>query len=274
MASQPPPQYRPRHRASRVTLPIAKVKGVSIELHASLLFLVAFFAVSVISNPSHFGATLGLTLLGLLCVGTSVLFHEFGHAFMASRRGLRVYRIVLGIYFGYTVRERSSNPKDDLLVAMAGPAASLLLALLGFAIFYANDLQISALFSSQPLDLASINEPARTVVTFFALLGLYNLWLCCFNLLPLPHFDGGHILKALFTLASPTRSAQLSHALTHPSTPTIHLVGLLLSLMLLLIGYLLGAHNRSSGMAIAFVIAVPLFAVSILGIIRYLFRRR
>lgn len=170
--------------------------------------------------------------------------------------------------------ERSSNPKDDLLVAMAGPAASLLLALLGLTVFYANDLQISALFSSQPLDLASINEPARSVVAFFALLGLYNLWLCCFNLLSLPYFDGGHILKALFTLASPTCSAQLSHALTHLPTPTTHLVGLILSLMLLLIGYLLGAHNRSSGMAIAFVIAVPLFAVSILGIIRYLFRRR
>ncbi len=148
MASQPPPQYRPRHRASRLTLPIATVKGVSIELHATLLFLVAFFATSVIRIPSHFGTILGVTLLVFLFIGTSVLFHEFGHAVMALRRGLRVYRIVLGIYFGYTVRERSSNPKDDLLVAMAGPAASLLLALLGLTVFYANNLQISALFSS------------------------------------------------------------------------------------------------------------------------------
>jgi Zn-dependent protease len=114
----------------------------------ALLFLVAFFATSVIRTPSHFGTILGVTLLVFLFIGTSVLFHEFGHAVMALRRGLRVYRIVLGIYFGYTVRERSSNPKDDLLVAMAGPAASLLLALLGLTVFYANNLQISALFSS------------------------------------------------------------------------------------------------------------------------------
>src|SRR5262249_61085488 len=70
----------------------------------------------------------------------SLLVHEFCHAFVARRRGLRVHRI--GLFFLGGVVEIDVDggaPTDELLMALAGPAASLILGLaftaawLGFA---------------------------------------------------------------------------------------------------------------------------------------------
>jgi Zn-dependent protease len=143
----------------------------------------------------------------LLLVGFP--FHEFAHAWTAYRLGDGTAKmfgkltlnpmahfdrlggtilILSGVLLGFPVgfAQTPVNPANlrdrrngELLVALAGPAANLLLAVLGAVAF-------RVLFDRS--DLGSL--PADIVLMFVA----WNVILAIFNLLPLPPFDGQHIL--------------------------------------------------------------------------------
>jgi Zn-dependent protease len=75
------------------------------------------------------------------------------------------------------------NPKKAALMAAAGPLSNLLLAAIAFAV------------------LAGIGRPQSNTTEAiqyiaFAFLVL-NIWLCLFNLLPLPPLDGASVLEGL-----------------------------------------------------------------------------
>jgi len=83
---------------------------------------------------------------------------------------------------------RLRNPRRDMvLVALAGPGMNLLLAVLG-AVVLAATLSLS----SNPNGLASALI-AGNALNFV----LINLFLALFNLLPIPPFDGGHVVQGL-----------------------------------------------------------------------------
>lgn len=71
---------------------------------------------------------------GVVAVATGVV-HEAGHALVARARGLRVHTVVLrGLLDAGTVRAVSPDRRTEVLVCLAGPAASVLLALAGVAV--------------------------------------------------------------------------------------------------------------------------------------------
>ncbi|SDS10340.1 M50 family metallopeptidase [Jiangella sp. DSM 45060] len=75
------------------------------------------------------GAAAGVVAL-VTCVA-----HEAGHALAARARGLRVHTVVLrGLLDAGTVRSVSPGRRTEALVCLAGPAASVLLALAGLAV--------------------------------------------------------------------------------------------------------------------------------------------
>ena len=83
---------------------------------------------------------------------------------------------------------RLRNPRRDMvLVALAGPGMNLLLALFG-AIVLAATLSLS----SDPNGLTT-TLIAGNAFNFV----LINLFLAVFNLLPVPPFDGGHVVEGL-----------------------------------------------------------------------------
>ena len=83
---------------------------------------------------------------------------------------------------------RLRNPRRDMvLVALAGPGMNLLLALIG-AIVLAATLSLS----SDPNGLTT-TLVAGNALNFI----LINLFLAVFNLLPVPPFDGGHVVEGL-----------------------------------------------------------------------------
>jgi Zn-dependent protease len=83
---------------------------------------------------------------------------------------------------------RLSHPRRDMvLVALAGPGMNLLLALVG-AIVLAATLALS----SNPKSLATALIAANAL-NFV----LINIFLGVFNLLPVPPFDGGHVVEGL-----------------------------------------------------------------------------
>ena len=83
---------------------------------------------------------------------------------------------------------RLRHPRRDMvLVALAGPGMNLLLAIVGALV-----LAATLSFSSNP-DSLGTTFLAGNALNFV----LINLFLAVFNLLPIPPFDGGHVVQGL-----------------------------------------------------------------------------
>src|SRR5262249_50827241 len=129
-----------------------------------------------------------------------VTLHEFGHILMARRFGVRTPDVILLPIGGVARLERiPEEPKQELLIAVAGPAVTLLIA----AVLYIA-LRVSGTpVSSGTLDLENGSFAARIMVM--------NLLLLAFNLIPAFPMDGGRVLRALLAtrvgLVRATRAA-------------------------------------------------------------------
>jgi Zn-dependent protease len=90
---------------------------------------------------------------------------------------------------------RLRNPRRDMvLVALAGPGMNLLLAIVGTALLAATITLSGGARAGAPAILAAYT------LNFV----LINIFLAVFNLLPVPPFDGGHVVEGLLprTLAA------------------------------------------------------------------------
>ena len=112
----------------------------------------------------------------------SLLAHELGHALVARRAGLRVRGITLWLLGGVAqLEDEPASPRDELRVAIVGPAVSMALAVgSGLA----------------ALGLSVLGGPA-VAVAIAAWLAVGNAALALFNLLPAAPLDGGRVLRGL-----------------------------------------------------------------------------
>ena len=84
--------------------------------------------------------------------------------------------------------QRLRNPRRDMvLVALAGPGMNLLLAVIGSLILAATVSTAGGVASPTALFIA------QNSINFV----LINIFLAIFNLIPLPPFDGGHVVQGL-----------------------------------------------------------------------------
>lgn len=145
------------------SLHLGRLFGIPVRVHWSLLVFLLFVAIAERSLAG---------VLSMVLVFGSVVVHELAHALVARGRGLPIGDISLYPFGG--VAKLLSPPKtsrDEIVVAVAGPAASLALA-----------------FSF--LALSPLGAVAAT-------LARVNLMLGVFNLLPALPMDGGRVLRAL-----------------------------------------------------------------------------
>ena len=224
-------------------------RGVPLRIQPSWLFSLAIFTVlfqgryAVQMSPEvSVPISWALALATALLLFASVLLHELGHAVMAIREGVKVLSITLFHLGGIARVERDCDTAmGSLRIAAAGPLVSLLLAL-------------ALLQAAGP---SSQISPVLPVLC--TQIGLLNLMLGLFNLLPGLPLDGGLILKALVWKfsGSQQRGVQVASASGRAlSTLMILLGGMLLlqgggfnGLMLMLIGWFgLGANRSQSQM--------------------------
>jgi Zn-dependent protease/predicted transcriptional regulator len=133
---------------------------------------------------------------GVLFFG-SVFMHELSHSLVALRRGLSVRRIRLFIFGGVSeIEEEASSPSDELLVTLAGPVASIVLGIVFLLGGWA--------FSAQWAMLSRIA----------LILGVANVSIGLFNLLPGLPLDGGRLLRALIWRRSGDRARATKLAVT------------------------------------------------------------
>lgn len=175
---------------SKSAFQIGRVRGIPIRIHVTFLLVLPFLAYAfgrsfaeaarlAGTSPGRLVGTPWLWGLGLaLALFASVLVHELAHSIYAVRRGGKVRSITLLMIGG--VSELAAPPPNEAVMALAGPATSLVLGgiLLGLARL------------GRGVDL-----PNATFALFY--LGQLNLVLGVFNLLPAFPMDGGRVLRSV-----------------------------------------------------------------------------
>ena len=172
---------------------IAKVAGIEVRVHATFFLLLAFYAWTFYEHGGLEASLFGVafTLAIFLCV----VLHEFGHAFAARRFGILTPDITLLPIGGVARLARMpSNPWQELVIALAGPAVNVLIAGL-----------LMAVRGRVPF-LGDFERPEGTVAGFLDNLLLINIFLVAFNMIPAFPMDGGRVLRAL--LAVPLGAAR------------------------------------------------------------------
>lgn len=164
---------------------IARLGGIPIIISPS--WLLSVLVIVILASPivqqsvagvSAMTAYLASLTLAIL-LGISVLAHELGHTLVARAMNIRVLSIRLHLVGGVSeLAQAPRSPKQEALIAAAGPAVSGLLAV------------VSGLF---------IGGAEPHTVTWLILLQItfINALIAIFNILPALPLDGGRVLRAL-----------------------------------------------------------------------------
>ena len=170
----------------RSSIKLFKIFGIEIRLDFSWFIVFALFAYyfgfsyfpSVLPGENA-GIIAAVTLVTVILFFSSVLVHEMSHSLVAKSKGTPVERITLFLFGGMAqIEKEPETPMNEFIMAIAGPAASFVLAAVFWLIF---------LVSGQ---YDFILEPARY-------LAIINIVLGVFNLLPGFPLDGGRVLRSI-----------------------------------------------------------------------------
>jgi len=172
---------------------IGRIAGIDVYIHATFPLLFAWIALSGLRSGATTAAILS-TVLVTLAVFAIVVLHECGHALTARRFGIHTRDIILLPIGGIARLERiPREPRQELLIALAGPAVNAALAVpLYIALVLSG---ASGRFTDIAADTARI-----TPVTLLAQLFAINIWIGAFNLIPAFPMDGGRALRALLAM--------------------------------------------------------------------------
>lgn len=164
---------------------LAHVFGIPVRIDYRWFFVLillawltaAYMPTTLVEDPF---ARFFLGFLTTLVFFASILLHELAHAVIAGMEKIEVVEIVLHPFGGLArFRHAPDTPRAEFRIAIAGPAASLIL---------------SIIFLVATIAFNSFGENIVSPLVF--LLFLWNLLLAVFNLLPGYPLDGGRVLRA------------------------------------------------------------------------------
>lgn len=167
---------------------IGRIAGIDVYVHFTFLLLLAWVALEhYMAHGDAAEALLGLTVV--LTLFGIVILHELGHALAARRYGIRTRDITLLPIGGVARLERMpDDPRQELMVALAGPAVNVVLA---------GGIYLGLALSK---GLVPLSQVVRVGGPFVSQLFWVNVVLAGFNLLPAFPMDGGRVLRALLAL--------------------------------------------------------------------------
>jgi Zn-dependent protease/CBS domain-containing protein len=204
---------------------IATVAGIPIYLHGTFFLLIAIVLWSDWMREQSLAAA-GAGVLFVLAVFGTVVLHELGHALTARRFGIRTRDITLLPIGGVARLERMPDvPRQELWVALAGPAVNVAIAAATYGVLVAGQM-------TQPDSWLSL--PADAVGRFLEI----NIWLAAFNMIPAFPMDGGRVLRALLAERFDyVRATRIAASLGQGLAFLFALVGIFYSPMLLFIAF-------------------------------------
>lgn len=173
---------------------LGDIGGFGIFVHWTFVVMMAgLFVYYLLVHGSVLAALSALALL--VGVFGSVILHELGHAFMARRYGISTLDITMYPIGGVARLEKMpSEPRQELMIALAGPAVNVAI---GFLLLFMGSASIDSVttgFLARETGLASN-------------LMLANFFLAAFNMIPAFPMDGGRVLRSLLAFKMKYRSA-------------------------------------------------------------------
>ena len=241
------------------SLQIGNLAGIPVKLHWSLLLVIPLFAWIIGSQirltteliAALFGVPIDVTLIAaglnpyilgsIVALGlfVGVFIHEMAHSLIAKAKGIEIHSITLLILGGVSqMEETMPDPKIELPMALAGPMTSLAIGLISAALVYVFD--------------AAVADPAvaGVLVFTFGYLGLLNILLFGFNLLPAFPMDGGRVLRAWLARRMPlSRATRIAADVGKGFAVVFGIVGLLfLNPILIIIAFFIyiGASQEAT----------------------------
>lgn len=159
---------------------IGKIFDIPVRVHITLLIFLPLFALSFAPVTGLTGLVYGA--LGAVGLFGSVVLHEVGHSLVARAKGSRILEILLLPIGGMArLNQLPRRPADEIQTALAGPAVSLALGILG-------------------LWAAPVVAVVNPILGFMVHeLGRINIILVLFNLIPSFPMDGGRVFRAVLT---------------------------------------------------------------------------
>ncbi|MEN8181662.1 MAG: site-2 protease family protein [Myxococcota bacterium] len=168
---------------------LGRVAGIEVAVDYTWVLIFMLVSVSVgarlrLAHEEWHGiATWGAGFVTSLLFFASIVLHELGHSLVAQRVGVRVRSITLFVFGGLAALESEPRrPRDEILIAVAGPLVSVALG-------------IAFLAGARALG----NAPGFRELIGEALewLGRINLILAAFNVVPGFPLDGGRVLRGI-----------------------------------------------------------------------------
>jgi Zn-dependent protease/CBS domain-containing protein len=175
---------------------IVRLLGIPVYIDASWLIILALMTLSLaqafpVLLQDYFPAVAPATaafIYWIMAVVAAVAFfgcillHELGHAIVARTHGAPIRGITLFLFGGVAeIGEEPASAGNEFLMAVAGPAVSLLLAL------FLGGLALAGRVVGWP----------PPVILVLAYLGFFNLAVLVFNLIPAFPLDGGRVLRSI-----------------------------------------------------------------------------
>jgi len=188
---------------------IGSIRGIPIRLHLTFLVILVFFIYAFAVQDlkiEGYGIIIGFggmdsstAVKYLFSITTAVLFfstllfHELSHSIVAQGYGMKIKSITLFIIGGVAQMEDiPKEPRKEARIAAAGPAFSLAIGIIAYAIY----------------DFFGPVNPAmgafgNGTLIMLGIIAFYNIILGIFNLIPAFPMDGGRILRALLATRMP-----------------------------------------------------------------------
>lgn len=185
-------------------IPLGRIFGVKVGMNITVLFVAVLYA-WVLADNNFPAQSPGLSTTaywvagvgGALVFFLSLLVHEIGHALVAKDEGIGVRGISLWLLGGVARLESSpQTPRAEFRIAVVGPLASAACGALLLTVAY-------LLPDQGHWGLAG---------NAFEWLGVINLFLAAFNILPAAPLDGGTVLSAIVWWRTGNQSAGMRWA--------------------------------------------------------------
>ncbi len=165
---------------------IGTIAGTAVRVHITFILFLIWIWVANYTTGGPEAAWSGLVFMLLLFA--CVLAHEFGHIFTARGFGVATPDVTLLPIGGVARLERiPEEPRQEFLIAIAGPAVNVVIAL------------VLVVVAGAHLDMRNLAvESAK--ISLVDRLATVNLFLAAFNMIPAFPMDGGRVLRALLAI--------------------------------------------------------------------------
>ncbi len=167
---------------------LTRLAGIDVYVHATFFILIAWIGLRYWLLEGNLTAVV-TGICFVLALFACVVLHELGHALTARRYGIGTRDIMLLPIGGVASLERMpDDPKQEILVALAGPAVNLVIVVCLWLILTITHT------------LIPVEQLSLTSGSFLGRLMALNIILAIFNLIPAFPMDGGRVLRALLAM--------------------------------------------------------------------------